>query len=354
MANFSLNVTKVNDSIDKFCWNEKYYSDNIDNIHSSLKNNLLKSWNDENAKKFIQLIKKNEYAMSEYLINLKSNLEIISDFNNKIMSICFEYGYKLNSFQLSFYDKNLSYINSNFNKAILYLNDIMKIIDNNLLIAKLDDLSFLNDLKSNIVNLKNNISFFKDNLNSFCKKINLAVNDVQYNMGLLDENVLCAKKIDFYSNFQSFDLLNFDIKSKNVNFNALNSKEANKIIKFENKNDLGKQVYIKGEEASLDYKSGSSTSLMPKSVDIVNSKNNQINVSNSDYEINSVQDILGVKSSLLYEDSISNNIKLTDNVGGNSVSFNDSLNNIDNNGVNLNNSFEENKYNLNVNFVNND
>jgi hypothetical protein len=211
MTSFSLNVGKVNETINDFVAKKKTVVNDVDSLYDNLKN-IDNSWNDTNSLKMIEIVKMDKKNISDFVYQLNCIVSIINDFKNDIYNVCYNEGYKNSKLKLVFDDSQISRCVDKLNSAIDYLADAYSYLG---YVDDIDDFRYtyiVRQLKNEIQKQKRIIDSLVDNIQNFISEINEIIDNYNFKLKKYEDLNLNIKKVDYHWKIQSFALDPLDIK----------------------------------------------------------------------------------------------------------------------------------------------
>ena len=211
MTSFSLNVGKVNETINDFVAKKKTVVSDVDSLYDNLKN-IDNSWNDTNSLKMIEIVKMDKKNISDFVYQLNCIVSIINDFKNDIYNVCYNEGYKNSKLKLVFDDSQISRCVDKLNSAIDYLADAYSYLG---YVDDIDDFRYtyiVRQLKNEIQKQKRIIDSLVDNIQNFISEINEIIDNYNFKLKKYEDLNLNIKKVDYHWKIQSFALDPLDIK----------------------------------------------------------------------------------------------------------------------------------------------
>lgn len=128
MSYFTINISKLNNSIEGYKNTRTDLNDDLSSIYESLKNTDA-GWMDNNSVAFMNVLKNDKFDIDNYLSDMDRLYKQIESFKDDIDTIVNRYGFKKNTVTLKFDGTKIDRILSKLQGTLTYLNNTLYYVD---------------------------------------------------------------------------------------------------------------------------------------------------------------------------------------------------------------------------------
>lgn len=211
MSYFTINISKLNNSIESYKTTRSDLNDDLSSIYESLKNTDA-GWMDNNSVAFMNVLKNDKFDIDNYLSDMDRLYKQIESFKDDIDTVCSRYGFKKNTVTLKFDGAKIDRILSKLQGVLTYLNNTLQYVEMCNFDSSFSAYYRVKKLKTEIKSIRGLVNNVISEIKKFKKSIDNVISEHQMEFPRVVGFDLNIEPLEYIWSLNSPDLEDVELK----------------------------------------------------------------------------------------------------------------------------------------------